>query len=117
VQLGPRRNRQAIETGPVRDDVNARLRSASTFAKRDVIAYLLTLNANPNDKENGGSSALDGCLKYLHWDSYHFFDRKTVPASSLTKSRATIRLLIERGARWAAGRSHHHRRPQGAVPH
>jgi hypothetical protein len=90
-----------LKPDPARDDVNALLRSASTFAKRDVIAYLLTLNANPNDKENGGSSALDGCLKYLHWeDSYHFFDRKTVPASSLTKSRATIRLLIERGAQW-----------------
>ena len=90
-----------LKPDPARDDLNALLRSASTFAKRDVIVYLLTLNANPNDKENGGSSALDGCLKYLHWeDSYHFFDRKTVPASSLTKSRSTIRLLIERGAQW-----------------
>jgi hypothetical protein len=86
---------------PASDDLGELLREASTFAKRDVIAYLLSLGANPNDKPNGGSSALDGCLRALQWeDSYHFHSNKVIPASSLTKSRAVIGLLLERGALW-----------------
>ena len=66
-----------------------------------MIAYLLSLGATPNDKPNGGSSALDGCLRALQWeDSYHFHSNKVIPASNLTKSRAVIGLLLERGALW-----------------
>ena len=90
-----------LKPDPARDDLSELLREASTFAKRDVIAYLLSLGANPNDKPNGGSSALDGCLRSLQWeDSYHFHSDKVIPASNLTKSRAVIGLLLERGALW-----------------
>jgi ankyrin repeat protein len=90
-----------LKPDPSSDDLSGLLRDASTFAKRDVIAYLLSLGASPNDKPNGGSSALDGCLRALQWeDSYHFHSDKVLPASNLTKSRAVIGLLLERGARW-----------------
>jgi hypothetical protein len=90
-----------LKPDPASDDLSELLREASTFAKRDVIAYLLSLGASPNDKPNGGSSALDGCLRALQWeDSYHFHSNKVIPASSLTKSRAVIGLLLERGALW-----------------
>jgi ankyrin repeat protein len=90
-----------LKPDPASDDLSGLLRDASTFAKRDVIAYLLSLGASPNDKPNGGSSALDGCLRALQWeDSYHFHSNKVIPASNLTKSRAVIRLLLERGALW-----------------
>jgi len=90
-----------MKPDPASDDLAELLKAASTFAKREVIAYLLTLGANPNDKPNDGSSALDECLKYLHWeDSYHFHPQRVVPASNLTKSRATVRLLVESGAKW-----------------
>jgi len=50
---------------------------------------------------SAGSSALDGCLRALQWeDSYHFHSNHVIPASSLTKSRAVIDLLLERGALW-----------------
>ena len=48
-----------LKPDPAHDDLGELLREASTFAKRDVIAYLLSLGADPNDKPNGGSSALD----------------------------------------------------------
>jgi hypothetical protein len=90
-----------LKPDPASDDVSELLREASTFAKRDAIAYLLSLGASPNDKPNGGSSALDGCLRALQWeDSYHFHSNKVIPASNLTKSRAVISLLLERGALW-----------------
>lgn len=90
-----------LKPDPARDDLSELLREASTFAKRDVIAYLLSLGASPNDKPNGGSSALDACLRSLQWEeSYHFHSNKVIPASSLTKSRAVIGLLLERGALW-----------------
>ena len=76
-----------LKPDPASDDLSGLLRDASTFAKRDVIAYLLSLGANPNDKPNGGSSALDGCLRALQWeDSYHFHsDTVTVPRSTVLK--------------------------------
>jgi hypothetical protein len=91
-----------LKPDPTTDNLGDLLKAASTFAKRDVIPYLLTLGADPNDKPNGGSSALDGCLKYLQWeDSSQFFaQQRVVPASNLTKSRATVRLLLESGAKW-----------------
>jgi hypothetical protein len=90
-----------LKPDPASDDLSELLREASTFAKRDAIAYLLSLGASPNDKPNGGSSALDGCLRALHWeDSYQFHSNKVMPASNLTKSRAVIGLLLERGALW-----------------
>jgi hypothetical protein len=86
---------------PARDDLSLLIKEASTFAKRDVMAYLLGMGANPNDKPNGGSSALDGCLKSLRWeDTYSYPAPKVIPASNLTKSRGVIRLLLERGALW-----------------
>jgi ankyrin repeat protein len=90
-----------LKPDPASDDLSELLREASTFAKRDVIAYLLSLGASPNDKPNGGSSALDGCLRALQWeDSYHFHSNNVIPASNLTKSRAVIGLLLEHGALW-----------------
>lgn len=45
-----------------RNDVDKLLAEAGTFGREDTVRYLLELGANPNDKPNGGSAALDGCL-------------------------------------------------------
>jgi len=45
-----------------RDDIDKLLAEAGTFGREDSVRYLLELGANPNNKQNGGSSALEGCL-------------------------------------------------------
>ena len=46
------------------------LERAAFYAHHDVLAYLLELGANPNDKADGGSSALDVCIKHLGWEDF-----------------------------------------------
>ena len=45
-----------------RDDLENLLHCATVSGRRDAILYLLELGAKANDKENGGSSALDTCI-------------------------------------------------------
>lgn len=45
-----------------KDYLNELLKCAAGFGRVDVVRYLLELGAEPNEKANGGSSALDRCL-------------------------------------------------------
>ena len=49
-----------------RDDLADLLRCACTCPEIDAIRYLLEIGVKPNDKQNGGSSALDRCLGFMH---------------------------------------------------
>jgi hypothetical protein len=60
---------------PARDNLSELLSCANS----EVIRYLLDLGASPNDKENGGSKALDGCLAH---------------------SLDSVAELVSRGAKW-----------------
>jgi len=97
-----------LKPDPNRDDLAGLLASAATFAHTDVISYLLRLGANPNDKPNGGSSALDACIRHLGWEN---FDRilygrhQQTPSYKVSKTREAIRLLVEHRAVWEPGDS------------
>jgi hypothetical protein len=52
-----------LKPDPQQDDVGAMLKSAARFSNVDTIRYLVEgLGVSANDKPNGGSTALDGCL-------------------------------------------------------
>lgn len=88
-----------LKPDPSRDDLGDLLASAATFAHRDVIVYLLELGANPNDKPNGGSSALDACIRYLGWEDFDrilYGQHQQTPSYKVLKTRECIRLLVER---------------------
>jgi ankyrin repeat protein len=50
------------------DDLAGMLERAAFRANSDMVAYLLDRGANLNDKPDGGSSALDACLRILGWE-------------------------------------------------
>lgn len=85
-----------------RDDLSALLRTASYSPKPDITRWLLRQGANPNDKDNGGSTALDHMLQSVDRpDSYSFWDsRRKLGPDQTTRAFATFRALTENGALW-----------------
>jgi ankyrin repeat protein len=87
------------------DDLEGMTERAAFSAHRDILGYLLDLGANPNDRPDGGSSALEASIQYLRWEDFdrgrygHGANYKT-PGHKLSKGREAIRLLLERGAMW-----------------
>src|SRR6188508_2909108 len=87
------------------DDLAGMLERAAFSAHQDVIAYLLDLGANPNDKSDGGSTALEASIRHLGWEDfdrvrYHYGASYQTPGHKVSKGREAIRLLVQRGAIW-----------------
>jgi hypothetical protein len=61
---------------PARDDLTPLIHRAALLARNDTVEYLLGLGANPNDKANGGSSALDSCLMHFSFESFDLYHRQ-----------------------------------------
>jgi hypothetical protein len=81
------------------------LERAAERANSGALEHLLALGANPNDKPDGGSSALDACLRILgfeeldrveHGDFAIYEDSPQKPSSG----RSGIRVLLRHGAVW-----------------
>ena len=87
------------------DKLDELLRYAAGFGRIDVVRYLLELGAEPNDKPNGGSTALDRCLstslpfrdfQYSSLYGIHFKASKY----SVSETLNTLKLLLEKRAQW-----------------
>jgi hypothetical protein len=87
------------------DDLPGMLHRAAERANGDTIEYLLAMGANPNDKPDGGSSALDFCLRILGWEDlervehgdFAIYEDSPQKAS---RARPAIRVLLRHGAIW-----------------
>src|SRR5205085_341490 len=54
-----------------------------------------------NNKPNGGSSALDGCLTRLHFADFEAIrNKRPIGRYAIWKIESTLKLLLERGAQW-----------------
>jgi hypothetical protein len=87
------------------DDLAGMLERASFSAHQDVMAHLLDLGANPNDKSDGGSTALEASIRHLGWEDfdrvrYHYGASYQTPGHKVSKGRDAIRVLVQRGAIW-----------------
>jgi len=85
--------------------VQARLEKAAFFARRDTIAHLLTVGANPNNKANGDSAALEACIRHLGWEDidsvlHRHGKNYQTPGYTVSRTRDAIRLLVDHGALW-----------------
>jgi hypothetical protein len=75
-------------------------------ANGGTIKYLLITGANPNDKPDGGSSALDSCLRILAWEELErvehgdFAIYEDSPPQKASRARPAIRVLLRHRAIW-----------------
>ena len=95
-----------LKPNATKDDIDRLLTIAGGCARTEVVRYLIELGASPNDKSNGGSSALDDCLERFRFESFmHDFSFTNPTKSKASKysvfeTRATIQLLLKHGALW-----------------
>jgi ankyrin repeat protein len=90
-----------LKPDPSRDDLNDLLHCAALLGRKEALSYLLEIGAKPNDKPNGGSSALDRCLWELNYGRSFLYRGKS-PKSRYEVSNGLdcIRELASRGAIW-----------------
>jgi hypothetical protein len=90
-----------LKPDPKRDDLSDLLHCAAVSARSDAIKYLLEIGANPNDKPNGGSSALDTCLWHLNFASTLSHYRKSLRSKyEVSKGLDSAREVTAHGAIW-----------------
>ena len=91
-----------LKPDPTRDNFPQLLHDAAMWPRKPILEYLLEIGASPNDKPNGGSSALDAVLRDLS-----FFARLSPYSSRGLKSKydvsralESIGVLLDHGAIW-----------------
>jgi len=90
-----------LKPDPKRDDLGDLLHCAAVSGRTDAIRYLLEIGANPNDKPNGGSSALDTCLWHLNFSSTFSYYRKSLRSKyEVSKGLDSAREVAAHGAVW-----------------
>lgn len=90
-----------LKPDPRLDNLSDLLQAAALSDSKELIDYLLHLGAQPNDKPNGGSSALDRCLWHLPWEDRNTFISKQLASRyALMGGFARIERLLEAGAQW-----------------
>ena len=83
------------------DDLASLLARSAIPSSKEIIHYLLGLGAQPNDKTNGGSSALDHCFWRLGFGTYdQIVNKKLATKYEVTTTFECIRELVEHGAVW-----------------
>jgi hypothetical protein len=83
------------------DDLPELLSCAAMLARTDAVHYLLELGASPNNKPNGGSSALDSCFWHLNFEHIGaFFTKRQKSICDVRQTLDMIRKLVEHGALW-----------------
>jgi hypothetical protein len=84
-----------------RDNLEDLLHSAAVSGRRDAIRYLLEIGAKPNDKANGGSSALDTCIWHIGFPSFNSYGGRRLKSKyEISNDVDNIRELVEHGAVW-----------------
>jgi hypothetical protein len=86
------------------DNLETLLESAALSAHRDVLAYLLDLGADPNNGADGGSTALEACLRRLGRMAFYaargHYTGADIARRQVSTARDAVKLLLQRGAVW-----------------
>ncbi len=91
-----------LKPDPRSDDLSELLSSAALATSKEIVEYLVSIGAKPNDKRSGGSSALDRCIWHLGFGSYDSFLNKRLSTKyDVSGTFDCVRVLVEHGALWA----------------
>jgi hypothetical protein len=97
-----------FKPGPQTDNLGELLSSALYSRGDDVLGYLLKIGANPNNKENGGSAALDQCLTHFRFEGFGPSRQKAqIPKYAVRRTLETLRALVTHGACWKPHDQYH----------
>lgn len=91
-----------LKPDPERDNP-AELLECAAFGRKEIVKFLLELGANPNDKHNGGSTAVDRCLSHLDFEAVIYRQRLT--RWEVRRTMECLEELIMHGAIWKPDKS------------
>ncbi len=84
-----------------RDNLSELLHRAATSGRRAALEYLLGIGANPNDKPNGRSSALETTLWHLSFARFDPYGGKRLKSKyDVSNDLDCVRELLAHGAAW-----------------
>lgn len=90
-----------LKPDPSRDNLTELLRSAAIWGRKATLEYLMEIGANPNDKANGGSSALDTVLGHLSFVGFDAYNRKRLKSKyDVSRSLDCVSVLLAHSAVW-----------------
>lgn len=90
-----------LKPDPKRDDLNELLHCAAIWARKPTLEYLLQVGANPNDKPNGGSSALDITLRDLNFARLDPYSSKRLKSKyDVSRALDCVSELLAHDAIW-----------------
>ena len=82
------------------DDMSELLQRAAIWCRRETLAYLLDIGADPNDKPNGGSSVLDVVLTQLGFAHLAYGSKRLKSKYDVARQLECVHELLSRGAIW-----------------
>jgi hypothetical protein len=84
-----------------RDNLSKLLDCAAIWERKETLGYLLQIGANPNDKPNGGSSALDTVLRHLSFARVDLYNSKRLKSKyDVRRALDCAHELLAHGAIW-----------------
>lgn len=90
-----------LKLDPKQDNLSELLHHAAMWARKETVEYLLQIGANPNDKANGGSSALDGALWQLNFTRFDPYGSNRLKSKyDVSRTLDCISELLTHGAVW-----------------
>jgi hypothetical protein len=90
-----------LKPDPTRDTLTELLDRAVIWGRKATLEYLLEMGTNPNDKANGGSSALDTVLRHLGFVGVDAYNRKRLKSKyDVSQSLDCVSVLLAHGAIW-----------------
>jgi hypothetical protein len=90
-----------LKPDPNRDNLTELLRCAAICGRKATLEYLLEIGAKPNDKANGGSSALDTALQDLGFPRFDAYSRKSLKSKyHVSRPLDCVSVLLAHGAVW-----------------
>ncbi|HVR26562.1 MAG TPA: hypothetical protein VMU26_24955 [Candidatus Polarisedimenticolia bacterium] len=79
-----------LKPDPSRDNFSELLQRAAFWPRKATLTYLLEIGAKPNDKPNGGSSALDAALRDLSFAGFDPYRSKRLKSSTTFRDLSTV---------------------------